>query len=247
MLKKESREEMTPDSETHLLRFFIKWSLILLGLLFIVIILLLLYQSFKPDLQAFMHPNAYAEKFTHLIRGHGLGDAVLLISLIAVLDAIPGLSNSFVCVFAGVCYGPWLGWLINIVGDVIGNLMISYIISKIDISKKARKMGDVVARIQHFKYPFIGVVAGLLIPVIPSFLADYVAVKLKFPLPKFIAAIILGVMPATFLYAFGGDALLKGNHKRIIIASCCILVLFLLYGWFYKHKKGTEKSTPAKS
>ena len=41
--------------------------------------------------------------------------------------------------------------------------------------------------------------------------------------------VALGMLPTSFLYAFGGDAIIKGDLKRITIALVIILAIIVIY------------------
>lgn len=214
-----------------------KIALIILGIISIIGLFFILYHDFHPELEMLLSPKNYRAEFMKRIRSHGPEDALILIALIGMMCAIPGVSNSVVCIFAGVCYGPWIGLAINILGNSLGNVLVSYVIEKFDLSDKVKKMGHIVDSISHFKYHFLGIVVGFMIPVIPSFLVDYTAIQMKFSKSKLLAATVLGVLPTSFIYAFGGDALLSGDRKRLIIVGVGLVVLFLLYVVVHLHKK----------
>ncbi|WP_424960708.1 TVP38/TMEM64 family protein [Paenilisteria rocourtiae] len=75
-----------------------------------------------------------------------------------------------------------------------------------------------------------------MIPILPSVIVNYTAVKLKIPLKSLLLAITLGVLPTSFLYAFGGDALLKGNTKIAILSIVCIALLVILLRFIQKRQ-----------
>ena len=66
---------------------------------------------------------------------------------------------------------------------------------------------------------------GYMIPVIPSAPVSYAVVKARLRGPKITAAVIGGSLPTAFLYAFGGDALLRGSYRRLLIVGGGLLLL----------------------
>ncbi len=97
--------------------------LIICGVIVALLGLWVIYQDFKPELALLLHLNAHNKaKLMVMMRSHGLPDMLLLILLVAILNSIPGLSNSVICLFAGLSFGPWLGLAINWTGNVSGNL-----------------------------------------------------------------------------------------------------------------------------
>ncbi|MCG4607391.1 hypothetical protein L0O74_13780, partial [Bifidobacterium longum] len=75
------------------------------------------------EIKLLMHPTReHRVMLTAMIRDHGAKDFLLLMLVIALFNAIPGMSIAAVCILAGVCYGPWIGLLISWSGNILGNL-----------------------------------------------------------------------------------------------------------------------------
>ena len=84
-----------------------KTWLIVGAIILAVIVLYFIYRTYKPEIDLLLDFNAHNKaKLLHMIRSHGFTDIFLLVALIGILNAIPGMSNSVVCIFAGLCYGP---------------------------------------------------------------------------------------------------------------------------------------------
>ncbi|EFQ58038.1 hypothetical protein HMPREF9176_1958 [Streptococcus downei F0415] len=49
--------------------------------------------------------------------------------------------------------------------------------------------------------------------------------------------VLIGVFPTSCLYAFGGDAIIKGNIKRILVLLVLTLLVYLVVKWMLKRKK----------
>lgn len=96
----------------------------------------------------------------------------------------------------------------------------------------------------HQKHPLIGLTIGFMIPVIPSILVNYAGAQLNVNRRQYMAMVLVGMAPTSFLYAFGGDAIFRGSLKRIISAVICILILIGIYLIVKKiddeHKKRLE-------
>ena len=117
-----------------------KTWLIVGAIILAVIVLYFIYRTYKPEIDLLLDFNAHNKaKLLHMIRSHGFTDIFLLVALIGILNAIPGMSNSVVCIFAGLCYGPIVGFLINWVGNILGNSTVMSIIRKINLSKRVKK------------------------------------------------------------------------------------------------------------
>lgn len=202
----------------------------ILGLL----VLYFIYRNYRPEINLLFNLTGHNEdKLLHMIRGHGWLDAILLVALVAILNAIPGLSNSVVCIFAGLCYGPVIGFIINWCGNIIGNCAVMSIIRKIDFSKRMKE-SKILNYLLHQKHPLIGLTIGFMIPIIPSVLVNYAGAHLNLDRKHYLAMVGVGMAPTSFLYAFGGDAIFKGNLKRIIGAVIAIVIIIALYALINK-------------
>ena len=94
-----------------------RWLTILAGI-FAIIVLIKVGFDYWPEIKLLMHPtHEHRVMLTKMIRDHGAKDFLLLMVVIALLNAIPGMSIAAVCILAGVCYGPWIGLLISWSGN----------------------------------------------------------------------------------------------------------------------------------
>ncbi len=221
-----------------------KKLLIALGVLLAIIIVIFVYQNYKPEIDVLIHPVPHEKEILlHMIRAHGIANSLLLLGLIAVLNSIPGLSNSVICILSGLCYGPFFGFIINWMGNVLGNCIVMSLIRKINFSKRVKQY-KLIKSLMHQKHPLIGLTIGFMIPVIPSILVNYAGAQLNVNRRQYMAMVLVGMAPTSFLYAFGGDAIFRGSLKRIISAAICILILIGIYLIVKKiddeHKKRLE-------
>lgn len=205
-----------------------KSLLIAIGITIAIFLIYFLYQDYRPEINVLLHPNDHTKtELLYLIRRHDVRDSLFLLGLIAVLNAIPGLSNSIFCILAGLCYGPWIGLIINWVGNIIGNTVVATLIDKIDFSHKFKK-NKILTFLMHQKYPSLGMILGFMIPFIPSVLVNYTAVQLKVPTKRYLLIVLVGMLPTSFIYAFGGEALFAGDMKKIVGVIIAIVVLLLM-------------------
>lgn len=218
------------------MKTWLKVLFILLGLILVAILGYVLYKDYYADFMLFLDPKADRTHLMDSIRNHKLKDALLLVALTAIMCAIPGVPNSVIGIFIGVCFGPWLGVLMNVVGNITGNLIVIMILRKFGPSKKAKDSRDIIKNISQMKRPIVGITVGYMVPVIPSVLVNFTAVKLKLPLKSLLLAVTIGVLPTSFLYAFGGDALLKGNTKIAILSIVCVVFLVFLVKFIRKEQ-----------
>ena len=210
-----------------------KYLLIVVGLLLAVLLVYLLYRDYRPEINVLLHPTGDTqERLLVLIRQHEMRDSLFLLALIAILNAIPGLSNSVVCILAGLCYGPWIGLLINWMGNILGNSVIMLLVKKIDFSHHF-KQNKILNFLMHQEHPLVGLTIGFMIPFIPSILVNYACGSLKVTWKRYLPMVIIGMLPTSYLYAFGGDAIFHGDAKKIIgvvigIAILLVMALFVV-------------------
>lgn len=205
-----------------------KILLIGLGVIVAIGLAYLLYRDYRPEINLLLHPTSDTkEKLLILLRRHAVRDSIFLLCLIAVLNAIPGLSNSVLCVLAGLCYGAWLGLGINWLGNILGNVIVVALIRKIDFSKHFKK-NKILTYLMNQSHPRIGLTIGFMIPFIPSVLVNYAAARLDVTWKQYLPMVVIGMLPTSYLYAFGGDAIFSGDAKRLIGLAVGILVLLMM-------------------
>lgn len=205
----------------------------MIKLAIVVILAALLIKVYWPELVLLCHPSAmHQHELIGLIHRHSLGNTFLLVITIAILCSIPFAPNSVVCIFAGVCFGPVIGFLINWCGNIIGNGFVAIMINLSGISSKVRQQ-----RAFHYltRQPFetVGLTIGFIIPIIPNLLVNCAATGLRVPKEKYLFAVSLGTFPIAFLYALGGNALITMSFTKVAVAVG-IFVLLCLFYWGLK-------------
>lgn len=221
-------------------KYLNKGLLILVATVIILLAIAWIWHDFKPEIELLLHSSPHNRKILlHMIRSHGLVDMGLLTVIIALMNAIPGLSNSVICIFAGLCYGPVIGLLVNWCGNVLGNCLVAALIHQLHFSKQFKKR-RLLNELMSFKYPEVGLTLGYMIPIIPSVLVNYAVVQMKMSRPQFLAMVVVGMLPTSFLYAFGGDAIFKGDLKRIVVVVVAILIILLLFRLIHHRRKAVN-------
>lgn len=216
------------------------YSLVTLGIIFAVGLLLMLIHDYYPQIKQLFDPKVDRMYLKQAFRHHGLKDACLLIILTSILTAIPGAPVAVICIFNGVLYGPWAGILMNLCGNVLGNSLVVYLLTHFNFIKKSKKFKKQMSSFKRFKKPAVAIILGYAIPFIPSSFTSYMAVKLKMKWNKLIACMAIGTLPTSLLYAFGGNAVFKGNTLRAIIALVLIILIVMALVKIY-HKLEVKK------
>lgn len=212
-----------------------------IGVVLFALLLLLLYLAYRRDLQLWFNPEASKELVLKQIRSHGLAVAILFFFLIGIMCALPGVPTSIVCVFVGVCYGPVIGSLINIAGNVMGNLLAITLFRRIKLIDKRQGKNEWVKAISKMKHPKVGLTLGYMIPLVPTFLVNYTATLKGYPEREVLPPVLLGVVPTSVFYALGGDALLSGNLRRLVLVLVGLVVLLFLVGLLKRHENEENK------
>lgn len=89
---------------------------------------------------------------------------MILLSLMILSSAIPGVSSSIFCIFVGLLYVPLLAIPMNIIGNTFGSLTSFEILRRLERSKRMEKLLNYV---ESFKHRFIGIFTGLLYSFYP--------------------------------------------------------------------------------
>lgn len=209
-------------------KFWLRLIITLDAFLALVIIAFLI-RDYYPQIKLLLDPARETRMLKHMFRNHGPKDMFLLLLLTATTSAIPALSSSVVCIFNGILFGPWIGLLLNVGGNTLGNIVVTFVLQKVGLRHESKKLGHVIEGISKFKNKMVGMIIGYMVPVIPSFLVNFTALKLKMKPQIQLICIVIGIFPSSFLYAFGGDAIFNDSDKKIILALVCLLALVGLY------------------
>lgn len=211
---------------------------LILGFVVLIILLLLLLKAYFPDLTAWINPKASKTEVMDLVRSHGLDAAVILVALTIVCCMIPGIPTSVIGIFVGLCYGPLFGGMINVLGNASGNFLAISLLNKVPLIHKNKQQNHWIKHLSTLKHPQTGLTISYMIPFIPSILVSYTIQQLRMTKKQQGSIVFLGALPASILYACGGDALFKGNIKLGVILLT-VVILFSVFIFYIKkdHQK----------
>ncbi|MGT2925154.1 TVP38/TMEM64 family protein [Streptococcus caviae] len=213
-------------------RFFLWLGLVIMA----AYLAFILYQYWDRWLLLF-NPQRTIKDFEQQLRSENILNFVILTLLTGLTSAIPFLSSSVLSVFNGLVFGPWLGILMNISGNVLGHFFLIQVMARIDLTEKDSRLNERLDKLAQIKNPYLALTLGYMIPFIPSFLVDYTVLDTKVPRQRWLLCLILGVTPTSVLYAFGGHALMLGDVKQLLFIVAVILVCLIIYKGF-EQKKG---------
>lgn len=212
-----------------------------LGILGLVGLLFAIWINYREVVTTFFAYAFDRQTLINLLRHQGKHNAVLFMAVIAIGSAIPGMPIAAVAVLSGVCFGSWLGFGINIVGIFFGNLLALYILGEFPHKSRPSRFRPIADRLKNMNHPRLGLSIGYAVPMLPTLLVNYAAIEMKMSLRNKAICILIGSLPVSFLYAFGGDALLIGNTKTVVITVVLILLLFGLYEVIRRDQRVTLK------
>lgn len=210
----------------------------------IILLLAIIVKDYMPELRLFADPHGIDQaKLEAMVRSHGPKDMFILGVMIMVMCAVPGMSNAVICVVAGICYGPVIGFLLNWTGNVFGNIISSYLLSKFNFKAHSERIQQLISN----NHPKIMMTLGYMIPFIPSVGLNYSAAVRHVPKKDHLIMIMIGMVPTALLYALGGDAILKVDWKRLLIVVIIIAALIginaLLVHEFRKRHRAKQETT----
>ena len=170
------------------------------------------------------------------LRSKTILNFVILILLTAVTAAIPFMSNAIFAIFNGVVYGPGIGFLMNVFSNILGNFVFIKILKMIDITDSEKKLKNRFAGIDVLENTDFGIILGYM----PTILVNYHVAETKLSWRKLLLYITIGVAPSSFVYALGGDAVVAGNLKRIVVLLVIVAVVYLVVT--YLKRRGKKKA-----
>lgn len=98
------------------------YVLCLVDLIILIAAFGFVFHDYIGQLLAFLDPDVDRQLLKTVFRDHGIEDAFFLLLLTITTTAIPVFSSSVVCIFNGACFGPCIGFLMNLCGTSLGNL-----------------------------------------------------------------------------------------------------------------------------
>src|SRR4051794_369202 len=143
------------------------------------------------------------------IRTHGITAvaAYMVVYIIAVALSLPGAL--ILTVAGGILFGVAIGGTVAVIGATIGASIIFVIAKGACGEGLVRRAGPLACKLADgFKADAFSYLLFLrLVPAFPFFLVNLVPALVGVKLPTFVAATLIGVIPATVAFAFLGSGL----------------------------------------
>ena len=206
---------------------------VMLGLIAIMVVDLL------PLLRQVAANAGDESKIVKYIASYGFKGVPILIGLQALQVITAVIPSAAIQLLTGLCYGVWWGTLINLVGCVLGNLIIFVAMRQIKslaapfMEKLSAKKGPLsLEKLQKIKNPQILAFSFFLIPGIPNGIMPYIFSRTSITLTEYLLANVAGSLPSTFICTFCGDRISHGNYGLAIgigagaVVIAVVLVIF---------------------
>lgn len=200
---------------------------------FVALIMLgLIVWQYWSVIKPFLHSTWNRKAFIDQFRGHGATTIAPFIALLTVVTMIPGAPNSVFAILSGVCFGGPVGFLINVAGLTIGNNAAALLTSRLEDLNKSHRESRFLQDLLETQHPRVGLAIGYSVPFVPNVLVNIAAAKLKVDRRKLAGIIFLASFPSALFYAFGGDAILNANLRRllgllVLVAASMALIVFI--------------------
>ena len=148
--------------------------------------------------------------------------AFIALYILVVALSIPGAV--YLTIAAGILFGGIVGALVSIVGATLGATAL-FLVAKTAFGEHlARRAGPLVERLAagFRKDAFSYLLFLRLVPLFPFFLVNLVPALAGVRLVHFVAATALGIVPATFVFAFIGAGLDSAIAAQDAMYRACI-------------------------
>ncbi|WP_261807364.1 TVP38/TMEM64 family protein [Lapidilactobacillus luobeiensis] len=206
-----------------------KRMLLVTVIIVIALILLLFGWRYQAELARFFNGVKTYRRYILRIRHLGpfafLGFGVV----VAVMTLIPGAPASAVALIAGGFLGHWLGFAVNSVGLIVGNLVQAQLFTVIDRRHGARSNSRLYQLLVQMRRPALGMVIGYAVPMIPTAFVNAAASATHVPQRTRISACIIGSTIVAFIYAFAGDLLVVASAWPGILILLALAVIVAVF------------------
>ena len=165
-----------------------------------------------------------------LVGAHPLAAPIVFLGFYALVVAFSVPESALVTVTAGLLFGPLLGGALAVLGATLGAVLLFLIARTALADVVARRARGLIARIRPGleRDGFSYLLALRLLPVVPFWLVNLGAALCGMRLFPYAAATLLGIVPATFVFAWigagVGDVLAAGGRPDLrLIVSPAVL------------------------
>lgn len=231
-------------SLSNLFTTFKKWFLLILLILFLGLFYywdLFQYLNFKTI-------RTYQFLATHWAIDHYEAAVGIYITVFTLLIACGIPCATLLTLLGGFLFGAE-AFFYALLGTTLGGMILYFAVKSAFGAPLAAKSTGWIKRIEHGfqKNAFSYILMMRLMPIFPCWISNISAGALNIPLKTFVIATVIGIVPATFIYAMAGrslDKLLTADQVNIglvfmpsIFFPLLGLAILSLFPIFYKRIK----------
>ena len=218
-----------------------------LALLVIAAVVATAYGLGLGDYLTFEHLRAHHERLTRLVAGHPLAAPLGYMAFYALAVAVSLPGATLMTITGGFLFGAVLGSTLTVIAATIGATLI-FLAARTAFADLLRaKTGSALQRMEagFRRDAFSYLLVLRLVPLFPFFLVNLVPAFLGVRLSTFVAATLIGIVPATVVFTLAGcglGSILEGGGEFSLssvltpemIAALCGLALLALVPVVYK-------------
>lgn len=199
----------------------------------ILILLAASYYSYTSEGIVHSLMNNDLSSITSYINSLGILGPLALILIVILETVLAPIPPVIPYIAAGILFGPLLGGILVLVGNIIGAAIAFYIAKTFGekylsekINRKQKQRFDKLAQ----KYGFLAIFLLRINPLTSSDIFSYLAGLSKMKPAKFLLATALGLAPSIFVQTYFGANIIETNPTLFtifLIASLIYLTVFI--------------------
>jgi uncharacterized membrane protein YdjX (TVP38/TMEM64 family) len=166
--------------------------------------------------------------------------SIILNIIVAIIGVLPSV---FITAANLVFFGPVVGFIVSVIGEVVGAIIAFWIYRK-GLQKVSRKQLEKYPKILKLldakgKDAFNMIVVLRTLPFMPSGLITFAASIGKVSLPLYALATFIGKIPGLLIEAISVYQVVQFNWiGKVILGVIVIYWIFVMLQFLYKRKKG---------
>ncbi|WP_288530015.1 hypothetical protein [uncultured Secundilactobacillus sp.] len=143
------------------------------------LIMILIIWRFRAKLQDLTDVTTDRQTLINAFQNKRPIDLALYTLLLMLMIWLPGAPYSILAVVAGICFGHWTGFALNLTAATLGNYSVT---SALPLLEKRRQQPPSTSRLYRdllkVRHPRLGLVLGYAIPFVPSMVVNLAASRL---------------------------------------------------------------------
>jgi len=189
---------------------------------------------------------ANRDRLCGLVARWGAASALLYILAYALLIALSVPGGAVLTIAGGFLFGTWIGGTCAVIGATLGATAV-FVAARAGLGGLARRAGPFFDRLEAgFRADAFNYLLVLrLVPLFPFWLVNLVPALAGVGLPTYVLATVLGIVPATFVYAGLGSGLgtvvaqpdLEVALRPSVLLPLLALALLALVPVWYKRRR----------